>query len=204
LTINDSDYINYKKLTMKKGWIILIKKEMTKMWLETNFTSVTILEFPEQQLLRIKSKESDGYEAAVVSSKSGKNSKLFEFRLDEGNNLGSEAGEISAGVLEGVELVSFTGTSKGKGYAGGIKRYGLRGMPATHGHKFTRHLGSKGNRKPRRTQKGHPHAGHMGMETVTVKNIKIVNTFDHEGKHFVVVKWSIPGRYNGMLKCYFQ
>ena len=189
---------------MKKGWIILIKKEMTKMWLETNFTSVTILEFPAQQLLRIKSKENDGYEAAVVTSKSGRNPKQYEFRLDEGNNLGVEAWEITTTILEWVDMVNFTGTSKGKGYAGGIKRYGLHGMPATHGHKFTRHLGSKGNRKPRRTMKGHQHAGHMGMETVTVKDIKILKIFEHESKQFVVVKWSIPGRYNGTLKCYFQ
>lgn len=188
---------------MKKGWIVLIKKEMTKMWLDNNFTAVTILEFPEQTLARLKTTEKDGYQAAVVVTKSGKNDKEFEFRLDEGNDLGSEAGAITTSVLDSVEMVCFTGTSKGKGYQGGIKIFHLHGMPATHGHKFTRHLWSKGNRKPRRTQKGHPHAGHMGLETKTIKNIKILDRYDFENKHYVVVKWSIPGRYNGFVKCYF-
>lgn len=176
---------------------------MTKMWLEKSFTSVTILEFPEQQLVRLKTQDTDGYQAAVISSKSWNNDKLFEFRLDEGNLIGEELKTIQSSLLDTIEYVAFTGTSKGKGFQWGIKRFHLHGMPATHGHKYTRHLGSKGNRKPRRTQKGHPHAWHMGMETVTIKNIKIIDRYDHEWKHYVVVKWSIPGWYNGFVKCYF-
>ena len=60
---------------------------------------------------------------------------------------------LTPSVLEGIDTVTLVAVSKGKGFQGGIKRFGLKGMPATHGHKFTRHLGSKGNRKPRRTQK---------------------------------------------------
>lgn len=187
---------------MKKGGIILIKKEMTKLWLNSSFTAVTILEFPEQELKRVKWIESDWYEAAIISTKNGNNDKLFEFRLDEWNVLGSEARKLDIAILENVETVAFTGTSKGKGYQWGIKRFHLHGMPATHGHKFTRHLWSKGNRKPRRTMKWHPHAGHMWMDTVTVKDIKIVEKYNHEGKDYVVVKWSVPGSYNAMLKCY--
>ena len=172
------------------------------MWLDNTFTSVTILEFPEQKIARLKTTDKDGYEALVVTTKSGKNDKQFEFRLDEGNTIWTDAGAIATSVLDTVTSVAFTGTSKGKGFQWGIKRFHLHGMPATHGHKFTRHLGSKGNRKPRRTQKGHPHAGHMGMETVTVKDIKIVDRYDFENKHYVVVKWSVPGRYNWFLKCY--
>ncbi len=187
---------------MKKGWIILIKKEMTKLWLDSSFTSVTILEFPTQELKRIKTTEIDGYVAAVVSTKNGNNDKLYEFRLDEGNVLGDSSRAIDVSILENIDTVAFTGTTKGKWYQWGIKRYGLHGMPATHGHKYTRHLWSKGNRKPRRTMKWHPHAGHMWMETVTVKNIKIVEKYNYEWKDYVVVKWSIPGSYNAMLKCY--
>lgn len=200
--INNQIISNLQNHIMKKGGLILVKKEMTKMWLENSFTAVTILEFPEQQLVRLKTKDSDGYEAAVVQTKLGKNDKTFEFRLDEGNLLNAEVGSIEHTALDSIEVVAFTGTSKGKGYQGGIKRFHLHGMPATHGHKYTRHLWSKGNRKPRRTMKWHPHAGHMGLETKTVKDIKIVDRYEYEWKHFVVVKWSVPWRYNGLLKCY--
>jgi len=189
---------------MKKGWIILIKKEMTKLWLDNNFTAVTILEFPTQELKKIKTVESDWYQAAVISTKNGNNDKLYEFRLDAGNVLGDQPGPLAISLFDTVEQLSFVWLTKGKWYQWGIKRYGLHGMPATHGHKFTRHLGSKGNRKPRRTQKGHPHAWHMGMDQVAIKNIKIVEKYEHDNKHYVVVKWSIPGGYNSMLKCYIQ
>ncbi len=89
---------------------------MTKMWLDNTFTSVTILEFPEQQIARLKTTDKDGYDAVVVTTKSGKNPKEFEFRLDEGNVVGSEVGTIVSSVLDTVESVAFTGTSKGKGF----------------------------------------------------------------------------------------
>lgn len=187
---------------MKKGWILLVKKEMTKMWLNNSFTAVTILEFPTQQLKTIKTQDTDGYQSAVITTMNGKSTMSFEFRLDEWNVLWTELWSIPYSVLDGIESVSFVGTSKGKWFQGGIKRFGLHGMPATHGHKFTRHLWSKGNRKPRRTQKGQPHAGHMWGDTIRVKNIKIVEHFDHDDKHYIVVKWSLPWSYNTLLKCY--
>ena len=81
-----------------------------------------------------------------------------------------------------------------------IKRWHIKGGSATHGHKFTRSGGSKGNRKPRRTMKWHPHAGHMGLEQVTIKKIPLVSNFDKDGEKFLVVKGSLPGARNGKLK----
>ena len=80
---------------------------MTKLWLENNFTAVTILEFPNQELKRIKTVESDGYQAAVVATKNGNNDKLFEFRLDEGNALGDQLGSLVIGLFDTVEQLSF-------------------------------------------------------------------------------------------------
>jgi ribosomal protein L3 len=87
---------------------------MTKLWLDSSFTSVTILEFPTQELKRIKTTETDGYVAAVVSTKNGNNDKLYEFRLDEGNVLGDASRAIDVSILENIDTVAFTGTTKGK------------------------------------------------------------------------------------------
>lgn len=79
---------------------------------------------------------------------------MTEFKMSPEYVTNFETGTmLSPSVLQDIDTVTLVAISKGKGFQGGIKRFGLKGMPATHGHKFTRHLGSKGNRKPRRTQK---------------------------------------------------
>ncbi len=78
--------------------------------------------------------------------------------------------------------------SKGKGFQGAVKRFHLAGGPKTHGSKFHRHVGSLGNRKPRRVQKGHPHAGHMGTDTVTLHNRPVAEIITVGDDKFIAVK----------------
>lgn len=105
-------------------------------------------------------------------------------------------------MFEDGATIAVQGVSKGKGYAGPMKRHGAAGLPATHGHKFRRTGGSKGNRKPRRGFKGHPHAGHMGSETITLKNISILQKMNFEDKKIMVLKGSLPGSFNSFLSLY--
>jgi large subunit ribosomal protein L3 len=107
---------------------------------------------------------------------------------------------LDASLLEWVTEVTVVGTSKGKGYQGPMKRHHAHGTPGTHGHKFTRAGWSKGNRKPRRGFKGHPHAGHMWDERITLKHIQVLDSVAKDNEHLLVLKWSLPGAYNGTLR----
>jgi large subunit ribosomal protein L3 len=106
--------------------------------------------------------------------------------------------------LESMNTIGLTTISKGKWFQWPMKRHNTHGMPATHGHKFTRVLGSMGNRKPRRTMRWHPGSGQMGNETTSLRSIKIVDKFEIGGKNYIAVKWSIPGRKNNLVKVYFH
>jgi|GEM_PF-473969 len=141
---------------------------MTKLWHQDSFIAVTIVKLVDQKIVRVKTIESDGYNAIVVGALHRKPHKeysyLTEFRLDDesvAQYIEQSGSTIDASVLEGKEIVNISATSKGKGFQGAVKRHNLTGNFATHGHKFTRVVGSMGNRKPRRTMKGHPAAGHM-------------------------------------------
>lgn len=196
---------------MNKGWIILKKKEMTRLWLDDKHVVVTLLQIIPQEIVRYKTLEKDGYNAVVVGAekkdlKKEKGIKvaysmMTEFKVtDEFSSAHAAGSVLDLSTLEGVTQLEIEGTSKGKGYQGAMKRFHLAGGPETHGSKFHRHIGSLGNRKPRRVQKGHPHAGHMGNETVTLKRMQIVNVFTLGSEQIVAVKGSIPGGYNGFIK----
>jgi large subunit ribosomal protein L3 len=125
---------------------------------------------------------------------------LKEFRLDddgaEGNELGSE---VSVDVFEIGEFVDVTGTSKGKGFAGVIKRHGFSGAPASRGsHEFFRHGGSVGaNTFPGRVLRGKKMPGHMGNKKVTVQNLKVIDV--RGDTNIILVEGAIPGPANGFV-----
>ena len=100
---------------------------------------------------------------------------------------------LKADFLEGTPLVDVVGISKGKGYAGGMKRWGFRGLEATHGVSLThRSIGSTGNRmSPAKVFKGKKMPGQLGDEQVTVKNLKVVDI--DTADNIVCVKGAIPG-----------
>ena len=123
---------------------------------------------------------------------------LKEFRLikymdiEEGEDLGCE-------IFVENELIDVVGISKGKGFAGVMKRYNFRGFQMTHGvHESFRGGGSIGQcATPSRVHKGKKMAGHMGNERVTVRNVKIVRII--EDKNIIFVKGSVPGHKNSIL-----
>jgi large subunit ribosomal protein L3 len=80
-----------------------------------------------------------------------------------------------------------------------VKKFHIKGGWATHGHKFARTGWSKGNRKPRRVLKWHPHAGHMGAERITLRNIPVIDKIVKDNETLVVLKWSLPGSYNWLI-----
>ena len=196
---------------MSKWGIVVSKKEMTKMWIDDKFLPVTLVKILPQEVIRYKTQEKDGYVAVVIGVekkllKKEKGQKIAytdvtEFDVDESFIKDNETGKIlDAALLEWVTLVEVTWHAKGKGYQGAIKRFHLDGWPKTHGSKFHRHVGSMGNRKPRRTLKWHPHAGRMGNQQVTLKNISVVDIIKRDDEQIAVLRWSLPGSYNGLLK----
>lgn len=200
---------------MNKWWLVVKKQEMTKVWVDDKFVPVTIVKIMPQEIVRYKTDETDWYTAAVVGvDKKEKEAKKWkkivyrktvEFKVDLDYVKNNEIGKnFDADMIEWVESVSVTWISKGKWFQGMVKRFHIKGWWATHGHKFTRTWGSKGNRKPRWTMKWHPHAWHMGTDRVTLKDIKIIDIIKTDSEQLIALKWSLPGAYNGMLKITLQ
>lgn len=123
-------------------------------------------------------------------------SKMTTVRMskDKTFNIGDV---LKADFLEGTPLVDITGISKGKGYAGGMKRWNFRGLEASHGVSVThRSIGSTGNRmSPAKVFKGKKMPGQLGNEQVTVKNLKVVDI--DTADNLICVKGAIPGSKGG-------
>ena len=122
---------------------------MTKIWVNDAFVAVTLAKVLPQEIIRYKNEEKDGYVAAVigvekkeVSTKKGtKNTytMVSEFKVDPEFVAAHEAGKVlTSDFVEGVETVTATGNAIGKGFQGMVKKWHVKGMGATHGHKFTR------------------------------------------------------------------
>lgn len=122
---------------------------------------------------------------------------LAEFRVPEvqgfehGKKIGLEGFKIG-------EIVDVIGTSKGRGFAGAMKRHGFKGFPASHGHNKPRSVGSIGQRFPQHVRKGMRMSGHMGVEQVTVKNLQVVEVDGNN--NLIALKGAIPGHRNGIVK----
>jgi large subunit ribosomal protein L3 len=164
---------------------------------------------------QVKTVEKDGYSAAQLgfmemkAPKTGKKSKekekepvkfkyTREFRLDNGPKV--EAGQvIDVSLFKAGDVVDICGISKGKGFAGGVKRYHFNGGPKTHGQSDRwRAPGSVGsNTSPGRVYKGLRMAGHLGAVRVTVNNIEVVQA-DAE-RNILLVRGAVPGANNGLL-----
>jgi large subunit ribosomal protein L3 len=116
---------------------------------------------------------------------------LKEFTLPDVK--GYQSGqEIKVDIFSAGELVDVIGTSKGKGFAGGVKRWGFRGGPATHGSMFHRAPGSVGaSAYPSRVLKGKRLPGHLGNAQVTVKNLQVVDV--RSERNLILIKGAVPG-----------
>ena len=194
---------------MKKG-ILGRKIGMTQVFTESGkLIPVTVVEVEKNVVTQIKTKENDGYEAIQLgfgntreklatkasaghTAKAQTTPKRF-FREIKGVDVNSYTlgQEISADIFVPGEVVDVTGTTKGKGFQGVIKRHGQSRGPMGHGSHYHRRPGSMGTMRPMRVFKGKKLAGHMGTLTVTIQNLEIVS-IDTEN-NVILVKGNVPG-----------
>ena len=126
--------------------------------------------------------------------KAGTTPKRFvrEFRIENVEEYTAGESEIKADIFAEGDKIDVTAKSKGKGYAGGLKRYGMRSGPSAHGSKYHRHAGSNGSATtPGRVFKGKKMPGHKGAVRVTVQNLEVVRV-DAEN-NILLVKGAVPG-----------
>ena len=197
---------------------ILAKKiGMTQIFEDGKVIPVTVVEAGPNFVLQKKTVENDGYTALQLGfdekkeknttkpvmgifKKAGVNPQRFvkELRVDsvEGYELGQE---IKVDVLAGVEFVDITGTSKGKGTSGVMKRHGFGGNRASHGVSRNHRLGGSIGMStwPGKVLKGKRIAGQYGNETVTVQNLKVVKV-DAEN-NLLLIKGAVPGSKNSYI-----
>lgn len=177
--------------------IIAKKVEMTRLLKNDAFIPVTLCKFPETKVIQIKTLQVDGYEAIVLQSHFGKQEFIKEVPMDgvfASLNVGDA---ITLDMLDGVEIVSLQGVSKGKGFAGVMKRHNFAGGPKSHGSKFHRSIGSIGTRKPRRTKPGQKMHGHMGTDTITLKKVPLELVNKELG--IIAVRGPVPGARNSIV-----
>ena len=200
---------------MKKG-ILGRKIGMTQVF-RTNgeVVPVTVIEVEPDVVTQIKTKDNDGYEAIQLGF-STKREKLatkasigitnkakttpkrfFKEIRDVDINEYSLGQEIKADIFAEGEIVDVTGTTKGKGFQGVIKRHGQSRGPMGHGSHYHRRPGSMGTMRPMRVFKGKKLPGHMGTLTVTIQNLEIVSV-DVEN-NVILVKGNVPGAKNSLV-----
>ncbi len=192
--------------------IVATKVGMTQVWDEDGtIVPVTVLRVQPCRVVQIKTPERDGYSALQVTfgqrdarkltmpeaghfNAAGVDAgeRLVELRLDDVS--GYEVGQsIAADVFAAGDLVDITGVSKGKGFAGTMKRHGFSGGPASHGaHRIHRKPGAIGAcATPARVFRGQKMSGRLGGEKVTTLNLTVVEA-DPE-REIVLVRGSVPG-----------
>ncbi len=196
------------------------KVGMTRVFTEDGTSvPVTVLHIDSNRVTQLKQQENDGYSAVQVAYGSRKPSRvnkaqaghyakasvasgegMYEFRLENSEQVELEIGApISADIFKEGQKVQVTGISKGKGFAGTIKRHNFRGQDATHGNSLSHRVaGSTGMcQTPGRVFKGKKMAGHMGSEQVSTKNLTVVRV-DTE-RDLILIKGAIPGAKGGRV-----
>ena len=197
--------------------LIATKEGMTRLFQEDGKSlPVSVLKVDTNFISQIKTKQSDGYDSIQLSTKEQKEKNqtkskighfsknnlslkkhIKEFRLDESELDGLEVGkEFDVNIFEEGQLVDVSGISKGKGFAGTVKRWNFATQDATHGNSLAhRKPGSIGQcQTPGRVWKGKKMAGHMGNVKKTVQNLRVVK-IDEENS-LLLVQGAIPG-FNG-------
>ncbi len=177
---------------------------------------VTVIEAGPCVVIQKKTKETDGYDAiqlgfgrkkqkGVTKPLQGHFKKadkgffrtLCEFRIDSPEDYEVGA-ELKADIFAVGDYVDIVGTSKGRGFAGGVKRHGFKGGRATHGSMFHRAPGSIGaSADPSRVYKGTKLPGHMGDKRVTIQNLMIYGV--RPERNLLLVRGSVPGSANGTV-----
>jgi len=197
---------------MKQG--ILGKKiGMTQLFRSGEEVIVTAVEAGPCVVVQVKTIEKDGYNAIQVGfgkakrlnsaqkghlKKLGEFKYLREFRIDDTSSV-KEGQTVDIDMFKIGDLVNLSGISKGKSFAGGVKRYHFAGGPKTHGqsdrHRAPGSVGS--TTTPGRVFKGQRMAGHMGDSQVTVKNVQVVDV--NLERHIILLRGAVPGAKNGLV-----
>src|ERR1041385_7658152 len=202
---------------MRTG-LIAQKRGMTRVFTgDGNHVAVTVLRVSNCQVIAQRTQERDGYTALQLGVGAAKvknvtkpqrghfakakvepKAKLAEFRVSE-NALVPVGAEITAAHFIPGQYVDVTGTSIGKGFAGGMKRHNFGGLRATHGVSVShRSLGSTGQRQdPGKTFKNKKMAGHLGAERVTTQSLQVVLADGERG--LILVRGSVPGSDKGWV-----
>ena len=180
---------------------------------------VTVLHVDSNSVTQLKEQEKDGYRAVQIAYGSRKPSRvnksltghyakasvasgegMCEFRLDESEVEGLELGaELKVDQFEEGQKVQVTGISKGKGFAGTIKRHNFRGQDNSHGNSISHRVpGSTGQcQTPGRVFKGKKMCGHMGSEQVSTKNLTVVKV--DTDRDLILIKGAVPGSKGGRV-----
>lgn len=181
---------------------------------EGRLLPVTVIEVLPNKVMQIKTVEKDGYNAIQLGAIDKKESRatkaeigsakkanttpkrfLKEIRDFEGSyNVGDE---IAADLFTVGEIVDVTGTTKGKGFAGVIKRHNQSRGPMGHGSHYHRRPGSLGTMLPKRVLKGKKLAGHMGVETVTIQNLEVIEA--NKNENYILISGNVPGAKNSLI-----
>ena len=199
--------------------IILGRKlGMTQVWDEDdNVVPVTVIQAGPCTISQVKTKATDGYEAVQIGFGEIKPQRvnkplaghfkaqgvepmryLREVRVEDASEY-KTGDQVTVEIFADSKAVDVTGTSKGKGFQGTIKRWNFHRGPMTHGSRNQRKPGSIGQcAYPARVRKGLHMAGHMGDERVTVKNLKLVRV-DAE-QNLLLVKGAVPGGKNALVQ----
>ena len=194
------------------------KLGMTQIFTEDDkLVPVTVIQAEPNKVCQVKTKATDGYEAVQLGFGAIKENKvnkpmaghfakqgtaptryLREVRVEDASEY-KVGDEQTVSAFAEVKTVDVTGTSKGKGVAGVMKRYGFAGGPGGHGAHFHRAPGSVGMcATPSRVLKGLRLPGHMGCDTVTVRNLSVMSI--DEDQNLIIVKGAIPGGKNGIVR----
>ncbi|NAW33154.1 50S ribosomal protein L3 [Halomonas alimentaria] len=189
------------------------KAGMTRVFTEDGASvPVTVIEVEPNRVTRVKTVESDGYAAVQVTTGSRKakhlskaqagqfakagieaGRSLMEFRLTEGDEAPEVGGELTVSLFEAGQIIDVTGSSKGKGFQGAVKRWNFRTQDNSHGNSLShRAPGSIGMcQTPGRVFKGKKMAGQMGNVRCTVQSLEVVRV-DAE-RNLLLVKGAVPG-----------
>ncbi len=201
---------------MKKA-ILATKVGMTQVFGDKGvLIPVTVLKAGPCVVTQVKTKENDGYDAVQVGfedkreklvtkpmqghfAKAGVSNKRYvrEFKFENAADY-SPADEIKADIFAVGDHIDAVAVSKGKGFAGAIKRHGLHRGPMAHGSKYHRHAGSNGSSSsPSKVFKGKKMAGRMGHTQITIRNLEVVRVDADE--NLILVKGSVPGAKKSLV-----
>ncbi len=199
-------------------FIVGTKTGMTQVFDESGVCrAATVLKVEPATVSQVKTKDKDGYVAVQLASGTQKEHRVGkaqmghfggaiavarEFRPQDGNTAGMEKGaSVSVATFAPGDTITVSAISKGKGFQGVVKRHGFAGGRRSHGQKHSeREPGSIGATGMNRVLKGTRMAGRMGSDTITVKNLKVLQV--NAAENLLVVSGAVPGRKGTLVEVY--